>query len=193
MEKALADWADQSDAVYLFANDSVLNFYPRFGFEKAAEYQYCKAIGKKDVAVRRLNMSDADDRSLLLRTYRCSNPFSALPMRENEGVLMFNCTQFMHENIYYISRYEAVAIAGYKNELLYCYDVFCPDSCTLDDILCTMAGSDTEKAVLGFAPKQTCGFQITEHKEDNTTLFILKGKENLFGNNKLMIPVLTHA
>ena len=31
---------DRCDTVYLFANDSVLNFYPKFGFCKAQEYQY---------------------------------------------------------------------------------------------------------------------------------------------------------
>ena len=32
MEAVEKDWADRAEAIYLFANDTVLDFYPRFGF-----------------------------------------------------------------------------------------------------------------------------------------------------------------
>lgn len=38
------DYADRVDGMYLFANDDVLNFYPKFGFQKATEYQYSKEV-----------------------------------------------------------------------------------------------------------------------------------------------------
>jgi len=38
MEKIMDEWKDKCDMLYLFANDSVLSFYPQFGFEKAEEY-----------------------------------------------------------------------------------------------------------------------------------------------------------
>lgn len=44
MDKVLQDWKDKCDAIYLYANDSVLDFYPKFGFIKAKEYQYSKNI-----------------------------------------------------------------------------------------------------------------------------------------------------
>lgn len=40
MEQVLRDYCRSCDAVYLFANDSALDFYPRFGFERAVEYQF---------------------------------------------------------------------------------------------------------------------------------------------------------
>lgn len=193
MKKVLDDWKDKCDAVYLFANDSVLDFYPKFGFIRASEYQCHKDISKMDKKARKLDMSKAQDRQLLLSAYKLSNPFSALPMEGNEGLLMFYCSQFMKENVYYIEQYEAVVIAEYDDESLLCYDVFCQHKCTLDDILCALAEKTTRKAVLGFAPKQVDSYEITELHEEDTTLFILSGKENLFINNKLMFPLLSHA
>jgi len=193
MEKVLEDWKDKSDAIYLFANDSVLDFYPKFGFEKASEYQYSKAISKKDGNVRKLDMLSAHDRELLLDAYKYSNPFSALPMENNTGLLMFYCTQYMKDNVYYIDEYEAVIIAEYEDEKLICYDIYCPKKCSLDDILCTMARENTREAILGFTPKQVNDFKVIKLEEDNTTLFILKEKENLFRNNMLMFPLLSHA
>ena len=38
------DFAGRADGVYLFANDSVLNFYPKFGFRRAVEFEYTRAV-----------------------------------------------------------------------------------------------------------------------------------------------------
>lgn len=193
MEKVMEDWKDKCDSMYLFANDGVLDFYPKFGFEKALQYQCHKAVKNKYGDVRKLDMSTEYDRKLLMDTYKFSNPFSALPMEDNYGLLMFYCSQFMRENIYYIEQYEAVLAAEYDDENLVCYDIFCPTKCTIDDILCTMAHQNTKTAALGFTPKPVNDFNITELQEENTTLFVLKGKENLFRENKLMFPVLSYA
>ena len=193
MEKVLSDWKDKSDTVYLFANDSVLDFYPKFGFEKALEYQYQKTITKKIGVVKKLDMSFVYDRKLLLDTYKFSNPFSALPVENNDGLLMFYCTKFMRENIYYIKEFEAVVIAEYDDEKLVCYDIFCQNRYTIDDILCTMAEENTKTVTLGFTPKQMKNCKITELHKKDITLFVLKEKENLFVDNQLMFPLLSHA
>lgn len=193
MKKVLEDWRDNCDSVYLFANDSVLDFYPKFGFQKAQEYQYLKSVRKKEGMLKKLDMSLVEDRKLLLEMYRLSNPFSALPMENNEGLLMFYCSQFMKESIYYIENFGVVVIAGYYDEKMVCYDIFGLNNYPIDDILCTMAHQDTKIAILGFTPSQIEDFQITKLKEKSTTLFMLRGKDNLFIENQLMFPLLSHA
>ncbi|QLY77919.1 GNAT family N-acetyltransferase [Clostridium intestinale] len=193
IKKVLEEWRDKCQAIYLFANDGVLDYYPKFGFEKAEEYQYSKNINKKSGLVRKLNMNIEVDKQVLLDLYKNSNPFSALPMEENEGLLMFYCSQFMKENIYYIKEHEAIVIAEYDEKNLICYDVFYKGNCSLDEILSIIAEVNTKTAILGFTPKQVKDFKINKLYEEDTTLFILKGKENLFSSNKLMFPVLSHA
>lgn len=39
IKTVLGDWKSKVDAIYLFANDSVLDFYPKFDFIEAKEYQ----------------------------------------------------------------------------------------------------------------------------------------------------------
>lgn len=193
IEKVLEEWKDKSNTIYLFANDSVLSFYPKFGFERVLEYQCNKIVNKKNGTVEKLDMSVAHDRKLLLDIYKFSNPFSALPMENNDGLIMFYCAQFMTENIYYIEKYEAVIIAQYDDEELICYDIFCPNGCNIDEILGTMANENTKTVTLGFSPKLIDGFNITKLEENHTALFVLQGKENLFIENKLMFPLLSHA
>ncbi|ERK30027.1 GNAT family N-acetyltransferase [Clostridium intestinale] len=193
IEKVLEEWRDKCHSIYLFANDRVLDYYPKFGFEKAEEYQYSKNINKKSGLVRKLNMDIEVDKQFLLDLYKNSNPFSSLPMEENEGLLMFYCSQFMKENLYYIKGYEAIVIAEYDGKNLICYDIFCKGNCSLDEILSIMSEENTKTAILGFTPKVAKDFKINKLHEEDTTLFILKGKENLFSANKLMFPVLSHA
>ena len=44
MEEVMKDYEGKVDGMYLFANDSVLEFYPRFGFMEGKEYQSSKDI-----------------------------------------------------------------------------------------------------------------------------------------------------
>ena len=44
MEAIMKEYEGKVDGIYLYANDSVLDFYPRFGFTKRDEYQYVKQI-----------------------------------------------------------------------------------------------------------------------------------------------------
>jgi predicted acetyltransferase len=44
MQEIEKDYYDIIDGIYLFANDSVLEFYPKFGYKKSTEYQYSKVI-----------------------------------------------------------------------------------------------------------------------------------------------------
>ena len=49
MEFIEREYAD-ADGVYLFANDTVVDYYPRFGFRPAVEYAYSKSVCLTGVA-----------------------------------------------------------------------------------------------------------------------------------------------
>lgn len=193
MEQVLEEWKDKCDAIYLFANDTVLDFYPKFGFVKADEYQCQISIASQNKAVRKLDMSSAADRELLLEKYKESNPFSTLPMVDNVGLLMFYCTQFMKDDIYYLEDYDAVVIAMQEGGNLICFDIFCDGNHEMDDVLAVVASDDTTNVVLGFSPKSITNCQVTLFQEEDTTLFVLANKENIFAVNQVMFPLLSHA
>ncbi len=193
IETILEEWKEKCDAIYLFANDSVLDFYPNFGFVQAKEYQYQMEITKKVGSVRKLDMSNENDIELLLETYKKSNPFSSLPMEENEGLLMFYCTQFMKENVYYIKESNAIVIAEHENETMLCYDIFCDKDESMEQLISFVAKENTKNVQLGFTPKQTHNYTSSLFKEEDTTLFVFADKENIFGEHQLMFPLLSHA
>lgn len=193
LEKLIYDYNDKCDTIYLFANDSVLNFYPKFGFIKANEYQCQLPIIYKKEEIQKLDINNKNDLNLLIQKYKYLNPYSVFSVKDNIGLLMFYCLNFLKESIYYIKRYDTVVIAEYENDIMICYDIFSNNYLNLKDILAAVAKPNTKIVKLGFTPKSECNYIVSLLKEEDTTLFVLDSKENIFNDNKLMFPLLSHA
>ena len=195
MEKVLEEWKDRCDLIYLFANDNVLDFYPKFGFVSVPEYQHSKEILADNPSsnVTKLNMSDEKDKNFLINTINGSLYFSQLAMYDNASLVMFYCTSFMKHSVYYIKALDAIVIAEFNDNILYLNDVFCRRDVLLDDIIAAMVNKEINKVVLGFTPKDTTSFDEILLKEEDTTLFVMEDKLEIFNNRKIMFPVLSHA
>lgn len=199
MEDIFRDWEDRCDGFYLFANKTVLDFYPRFGFHRETEYQCSlpltpSADGKCGKA-RRLDMDSPSDRSLLEAHYRMSNPFSLLPSLDNFSLLMFYCGSFLKDCVYYLPDYDAAAVAEQDTEsgMLLCHDIFCPPGRSLPEILSCLAPAGTQKAVLGFLPEGISDSLLTPLSNEDDTLFTRIPGENPFHGHRLRFPDLSHA
>lgn len=192
IERILETYKEECDAIYLFANDSVLDFYPKFGFVKRNQYQCQIPIIPKVGQLRLLDMSSKEDKALLIEKYRKSNPFSALPMEENVGLLMFYCSQFLKDNVYYIEKYDAIVIMEQEDENMICYDIFCDANNDLENLLSTIARAQTKNILLGFTPKKSDSYENFILKGEDT-LFVLEEAEDIFAGNKIMFPLLSHA
>ena len=125
------DFQGEAEGMYLFANDTVLDFYPRFGFQKAAEYQYermaasfrtewerlASPAGKNNPVqgtVRPVDMDNAPERSALEQAIR-ENQFSGpLAFFGNPGLYMFYFSDFMKENLYYLPELDVYAAAEFE-------------------------------------------------------------------------------
>lgn len=94
MERVLADFKQKTDGMLLFANDSVLDFYPKFGFRTVAEYQAFKNITNKDfstsVGIRKLNLDNREDLDLFTGLVESNLANTALPV-QSKGISMFYC------------------------------------------------------------------------------------------------------
>lgn len=195
MEKVIEEWKNKCDMLYLFANDSVLNFYPKFGFTVLAEYQCSKSITNDNefIVAERLNMSLDDNRELVVEQINNSIPISKLVMLKNVGLVMFYCTSFMKDNVYYLKGQDAIVIAEIDGNTLYLQDIFSPSEVDVDNIIVALTNKEVKKVVFGFTPNDASSYCMNLLEENNTTLFVMKDKKDLFQNNKLMFPVLSHA
>lgn len=191
IETVLKDYQDVA-AIYLFANDMVLDFYPKFGFQVAHEFQTSVPVEPVTSDFHKLSMDKVENRQLLKRLYQSSNPFSKLSVTDNYELLMFYCGNFMKDCVYYSANRDLIVVAIQNETNLECLDVFGETEITLSEVLNEVASSTTDTAHLGFTPPKTASMSLKEINSDEQ-LFVYSNKENIFVNNQLMFPLLSHT
>ena len=195
MDEVLRDFGGSCDCIYLFANDSVLDFYPKFGFQRTYEYRYSANIRSAPGDFKRLDMSVPENRELLKNAYKQSNPFSVLTFENNYSLLMFYCTSFLKDCVFYSENFKTICIAEKDGDSIIFHDIFCRSGNLLDIMkkIVYASGLRSCRAVLGFTPIVYAGFDCTAVTNDDDALFILSGSENIFSAEKLSFPLLSHA
>lgn len=195
IEKIIDEWKDRCDLIYLFANDTVLNFYPKFGFNKAEEYQYSKSIfyNKSDISFEKLNMDDKNQRDFVYDKIESSMSYSKLSLKNDMDLIMFYCIGYMKENIYYIKDYDVIVFAEFNKDILMIIDIYGTNYIDIDNIINALANVNAKRVVLGFTPKDEDSYDVNLYYEEGTTLFVLGEKINLFKENKLIFSPISHA
>ena len=191
MEKILSDYEDKVDGIYLFANDSVVDFYPKFGFVKGRETRFCKEVEvtSKNTAVQ-VPMSGKEDWDKMVRLFLEKDQNAAMYMVGNPGLYMFYLSQFMQENVFYISGCDTYVIAEADGDMLTLFAVI--GNGDIDQVISSF-GSKIKKVVLDFTPKDTSLYDKSEVHEEDTTLFV---RGNFFEKTKedeYMFQSITHA
>ena len=194
MEKVLGEWNNKCDLIYLYANPSVLEMYPKFGFKRVKEYSCFKQVQNKfeHTNVEKLNMDQQSNRNKLYNLAKHSEIFGKLSMKENADLVMFYCTSFLKESVYYIQSLDVIAVATHGDHQLQIWDVFCKSNVDLDQIINLLMHTQTDEILLGFTPNDSSSYNMREI-EGSDTLFVQQNKTILFDNNKLMFPLLSHA
>lgn len=193
MKEIKQDWKDTSDAMFLFANDNVLNFYPKFGFVEAFEYQYRTTVQATPGDVCKLDLENVDDKANLLDKIQCGNPFSDIVHQNRKAISMFHCMMFHRDHLYYLPDFDAVVIATIEAGVLQCYEIYCEVHYQMEDILATMADEQMQKVVLGFMPKHSEEYDTALYHEVDNHLFIMEDKEHPFKDKRLILPMLCHT
>ena len=191
MERVISDYKDKVDGIYLFANDSVLDFYPRFGFKTGKEYQYSKDVNNTDEdRTVMVPMADKEAWDKMVRLITEKEQNSKFYMVENTGLYMFYLSQFMQENTFYIESCDSYAVAEIEDDTLILHTIIGKGD--VDKVISAF-GSNIKKVVLNFTPDVTYGFEENELHEEDTTLFVMGKFFEEIEDDKLMFQAITHA
>ena len=192
--KTIEDYQDKCDLIYLFANNSVLDFYPKFGFKELKQYQCVKKAEAihTDVTIKKLNMSDENSVSFVIDKVMHAVPISKVSMCTNAELIMFYCTLFMKNNVYYLEKYDAVVIANFTEDTMEVMDILCTENIPLNRILNAFTNERVKRIVLFFTPQDTASFKTTLLKGEDT-LFAMGTDLQLLKNNQFMFPKLSHT
>jgi len=187
----LEEYENTCELIYLYANDTVLDFYPKFGFVQAEEYNYSKTVimGENKLAYRKLNIKESRDKALIIRLVTNKCTLSMISMVDNPGLDMFYLISFMAEDIYYIEDLDLIAVAELEGDKMFLLDVFCEHQVDLDMVIKSLMNNTEMKVTLGFTPRDVTSYTCELLREEGSTFFI-KGESF---NNRGRFPLLSHA
>ena len=193
MEEIDADYKDKTDGMYLFSNNEVLDFYPKFGFQTAKQYEYVKELNVTGNGTARLvPMNEKSQWDKLEQIIQTGYKQSVFEMADNSQLNMFYVSKYMQENVYYCEDCDAYVVAETENDELVINMVISKKEQDLNHIA-ECFGKDIHSVVLGFTPKDTTGFTVREMDQDDRTLHITGNGWSGFEEEKVMFPLLAHA
>lgn len=193
IEEIIKDYKDKVDGIFLFANDSVLNYYPKFSFKKGVEYQYSKRVqNKTESVIKKVAMNSKKDWAILEKAIGTSVSNGKFEMKQNVNLVMFYITKFIRESVYYIEKQDAYVIADIDGDELILYNIFSKKPVDIDQTI-EAFGKGIQSVALEFTPFHTEGFTISELHKENTTLFLLGKDFEEFNERKVMFPELSHT
>lgn len=191
MEKVIDEYKENSDGIYLFGNDSVINFYPKFGFVKSKEYQYSKDVYsiKNIKKIQQVDISDKVNWEDFFNTVNNCVSNDRFTMN-NPGLVAF-WTRWS-SSVYYLAEEDTYIVADVKGENLFIKQIIASHKVNLETVIDSF-GNDIKRVTLGFTPYDATGYTIDEYYEEDCTLFILGKDLESIENKKLIFPILSHA
>ncbi len=203
MEFILQEYTDKVDGIYLFGNDSVREYYPKFGFAPAMEYEYYMPYKKEEgIVPYQLEKVDMSEKKQTDTVYKALKEYTKNPeaFNENDGMYMSENLGLYHfwmdseyrEGIYYLPEKNAYVVAGIEDDKLLIYQVIGKEKLDVKKVAVALQG-DFSEIVLGYTPVHKEEFLVREHKEEDCTLFILGEDLKQVEEEKRMFPILSHA
>ncbi len=192
MEAIEKDYPDVQ-GYYLFANDQVLDFYPKFGYVKQKEYQFSYEEDiHTECRVQKVSLKTEMDFHIIEEKIIQSVAFSKMDMRNNKELYLFYLTQFMQDNVFRWEAEDAYFVAEIVDHTLILSAIFA-DHIIDPKAIMRAFGKPIRQMIAQFTPLETNGYIIQEMKKEDTTLFMKGNILKWFDNTKLAFPELSHA
>lgn len=176
MNKVIEEYNEKVDFMYLFANQSVLEFYPRFGFKKMDETLFTTTFTSnqnKSTNIYKFNCSKKDHLDFIYKFVTERLPVSQIfGTVDTPELFMFYCLYVFNENTYYLEQEEAIVIFEHEGKKLTLFDIVSKKDYCLENILNKIVKNQTSVVHFQFTPDdKNLDYQRTKF-QSNETLFI---------------------
>ncbi|MEC1177414.1 GNAT family N-acetyltransferase [Metasolibacillus meyeri] len=197
MQHIMKEYENTYDFMYLFANDTVLDFYPKFGFTRLHESEFSLDLAKSsiqmsmDAKVKQLTI----EKDLALLEKFAKNRYTnsmILDVEHNESLLMFYFTIVFHEAIFYVEDLETIVLMVEEEDTLHIFDIISLNAQNVEAVLASVVNETTKKVIFNFTPDFSIeGMKATIMSNDDDALFVLTKESLLKGN--FMFPLTSHC
>lgn len=186
---------------FLFANDTVLEYYPKFGYTAMNEYQASISVSNLQSSTALFESLDLDDTSsrLLFKEYVEEGYTYNRLQTKNVGLAFFYCYanyDFSFKgSVYYSKELDTVVLYEREGEELTIYAIYQKSHSIkqLKEIVAACVNSETKKVYFAFTPElDEVTYELYKEDED-ITLMVTSELIPLFEDKQTMVASLSHT
>lgn len=186
--------AAPNDLVFLFGNEEVVDFYPRFGFRREQEWIFSAAvtIEPRPGGLRRLSVDCATDRALLAAVAARARPATErFGAARYESVLLWHWSNAFGYEAYYHERDAAIVFVEQDANVLRVCDVLADGPIELESYFPHLITEPADHVEFGFTPERYWPTACAEFEYLESPLFVY-GKRPL-PSEPFKFPVLAQT
>jgi predicted N-acetyltransferase YhbS len=159
LERVLAQLEREVGLVYLYANERVLEFYPKFGFRRAPEsaFELEAAVEPAPEPAPRLDLDDRAQREAWLAACAASvPPTERFGVRDYGDVALWHACAFYRRDVHVLREGDAYAVAVQRGDTLHLLDLAARRRFELLDAVPRLVRSPIARVRFGFCPERWC-------------------------------------
>lgn len=171
---------------FLFANESVIDFYPRFGFRQVQTHRPLlkqgdgfSAFGSLATAAKpnpkRAVKLNVDDQTLASAIKNRTEFSGILDCLNTSSIQMFHLLKDYIDDIYYLPALDVIVIAYQEENRLFIADVIAKEPVRFDDIIIELPFRGVERIEFGFSPDWLGVSPFWEPVPMSDVMFFIKG------------------
>lgn len=197
MKYVLETYENTCDLLFLFANSTVLDFYPKFGFETLPEFQFfidVKVPSTKEVSLDRLISSREEDWNLIKHMIQYRRPVSQrFGVTNNQGLFNFYAMNVFPECIFFSKTDDAIIVFENEGEWLHLYDIVSEKQIDIEDLISRISTKQTRKIRFHFTPDQLIDKVHMKPFDQKEDVLFIKPLSDLGELPPFCVPKLAHA
>jgi predicted N-acetyltransferase YhbS len=159
LEAVLARLDAEVDLVLLYANERVVDFYPRFGFRRVREWEFelDRPLEPAPAPAPSVDLDDAAQRAAWLAACaRSLPPTERFGMRDYGAVALWHACNFYARDVRVLREEEAYAVAVQRGDTLHLLDLAAPRRFDLLRVLPRLVQENVSRIRFGFCPERWC-------------------------------------
>ena len=195
MEIVLEDF-NYVDLVYLFANKTVLDFYPKFGFKAMDEIQFSTNYNFKPTNLSRIRKLDGTNPEDLSFIYTIAsnrkNVSSTFGTIGSEELLLFYSIMVFSHDLYYFEEEKVLVIFQKEDDTIHLYDIVSTEEVDIQLIVNRIASPEIRRIIFHFH-LDNCEFLITKEIHQSSNVLFIKNLTNVTLPKKFKHPITSQA
>ena len=175
MEHVITEYKDKTDFIFLFANETVMEFYPKFGFVNKPEFLFVHHTNlRSEYSVRKLDLNNPKDDSLLQNMLN-----NRLPLCTNFGaenyrfITMWYVLNFYKDSLYYFEEENVIVIKNEADGIVKIIDVVFTEIPDWNSLLPKVIEGENTEAIKYYFSPEVLNYKFSKVLPDETGLFIL--------------------